>query len=466
MNELNAAYITLEKCVKYINKNLKLEFRIYSLKNISKDNPLRININVENNVSYIKKDYVYRSVELFKNSIDVTSAAKKIHVYLGNGVTTFDKIRSRLSRKLNTYRIDLFNIKDNCISKNDLITILTEIDEIKEKECISGKELLHKVNSMFKGNSFAIGEKKIFLYIKENKLQVMDTNFLGNFTKYRVLYPTKTVDKAIGNLKKYIKQKKVKLINISFEEYLSLGEEDFNKNYRLLSLVEFKGIQEYDKSGFMNIEYTFKSTDVKVIWIHKGGIYVSQKEFKEFMEFKNNYVGTEYFRALNITFDVRYARNHGINTRTYKNKNYINKDDIEKYLKISNFNLEYFNTKSMYDRVIVKVKYFPNKNENNYPKFMKYYWEFIKFTNRKVSTFSYVSRSYKLYNIILDNIKNDFEPKNNIENNKLFSKLIILTYESNNYRSFLIQFVNYLSDKKGFDLIKITDRKEKATAET
>ena len=248
MNELNAAYITLEKCVKYINKNLKLEFRIYSLKNISKDNPLRININVENNVSYIKKDYVYRSVELFKNSIDVTSAAKKIHVYLGNGVTTFDKIRSRLSRKLNTYRIDLFNIKDNCISKNDLITILTEIDEIKEKECISGKELLHKVNSMFKGNSFAIGEKKIFLYIKENKLQVMDTNFLGNFTKYRVLYPTKTVDKAIGNLKKYIKQKKVKLINISFEEYLSLGEEDFNKNYRLLSLVEFKGIQEYDKS--------------------------------------------------------------------------------------------------------------------------------------------------------------------------------------------------------------------------
>jgi len=468
LNELNNKYITLEECVEYINENLILEFTLYRLKNISKYNPLRTNFIVENNVSYIKKDYVYDSLKLIKNSINVMSAVKRIHKYLRDDLITFENIRLRLSKKLNTYKIDLFNLSYNYMSKSDFITVLTGIDEIKEKECITEKELLHKVNSMFKGNRFTRSDKKIFGFIIENNLQVIDKNFVANFCfRKNNLYPKKTVDMVIDNLKKYIKQKKVRLINISFEQYLTLSEEDFNKNYRLLSLVEFIEIQEYVQTPhFHNIEDTFKSTDVKVIWISKGDMYVSRKEFNEFMEFKNNYVGTEYFRALNIRFNAKIATSNEINIRTYKHKSYIKKDDIKEYLKVTNFNLEFLNAKSMYDRVIIKIKYFPNENENNYPKFMKYFLEFIRYTNRNVTTFEYVGRSYKLYNIILDNIKKDFEPQHKIENNRLFNKVIKLIYESQNYRHFFIQFVNYLRDKKGFDIIRIFDMKERGATET
>jgi len=462
-------YITLDEYVEYINKSSILEVNSYTklkFKNMLKNNPLGANLIKENSVIYIKKEYIRSSIELYKNSISIVNASMRISENLGKDVNYVKNIRTLLLNNFNTYRIELFDLNIYYISKNNLNTILRASDEIKEKECIRTNELLYKVNSMFNGVKFCKTEKKIFKFIKESNLEVLDKNFIGNFS-YNIenLYPKSTVDKVIDNLKEYIKEKKVKLINMSFDEYLSLSEEDFNENYMILSVDKFSEIEGYVRSSFKAVETTFKYTNVKVIWIYKCNMYVSKKEFNEFIDFKNNYVGSSYFRELNITFNNKVAKNNGINLRHYKEQYYIKKEDIENYLKVNKFNFEFSNAKSMYDRVKIKIKYFPNKNESKYPKFNEYFMEFVKYTNRNVRTFRYVALFYNIYNILLDNIKKDLEPENEKENNRLFNKAIRIVYESQNNRAALIQLVNYLRNKKSFNLGRIVDIKEKGTKE-
>ncbi|AJG98557.1 hypothetical protein LF65_01959 [Clostridium beijerinckii] len=166
---------------------------------------------------------------------------------------------------------------------------------------------------------------------------------------------------------------------------------------------------------------------------------------------------------MGIRFVPRIAENNGMKLIRYKNYSYIKKEDIDRYTHISNYNSEINKVNSLYDRVKVKIKYYPNKNENKYPIFKEYLMDFTKHTNKNVTTMQYAHSIYAIYNILLDNMKRDLEPKNEAENNKLFSKAIRIVYESNNRRKILIQFVNYLIDKKNLKLNKLIDIKEKLT---
>lgn len=193
---------------------------------------------------------------------------------------------------------------------------------------------------------------------------------------------------------------------------------------------------------------------------------MSKKEFYDYVDFKNNYVPCKiYFRKLGFKFSYNVATNNGIEVKLFKKMYYIKKENINKYIHVNNYNSEFNKAKSFYDKVLIKIKYYPNRNENNYPKFKENFMDFTKYVNKNVSTYDYTSSLYTIYNIILDNIKKDLEPKNEVENNKLFSKVIRITYQSQNNRTKVIQFVNYLISNKGFKLNRIIDVKKKGNVE-
>jgi len=483
MQDLNSDYITVKQYVEYLKKNSINNTTIskanYRLKEALMVNEFDDNVIEINGVKYIKKDYFEDSIELYKKSIGINIATKKIIEYWGEEINSFRNISRIIEKKCNAYLITLINRRNYYISKDNFDLILKGIDEIKIKKCITRSRFSNIINNTFAGIEY-VGLPKygVIDFLRENKLEFVDNYFIGNFyPNNEYLYPKDTVDKVMEHLNDYIKTKKVKLLNIKFKEYLALNKNDFENKYKVLEKGDFLSLKEpYNNTKHYSTIYSiFKDTNIKVIWIHKGETYISKKEFKEYMFFRNGYVVAKlYFNNLGIKFYAKIARNKGIEIMKYKQHSYIKKVDIDRYIKkvdidryinVSEYKSEFNGSNSLYDRVRFKIEYYPNKNENKYPKLKEYIMDFTKHTNKSVNTMQYAHPIYRIYNILLDNMTKDLESKNEAENNRLFSKVIRIVYQSQNRRKMLIQFINYLIYNRYFKLNKIIDVKEKGNKE-
>lgn len=472
MDDLNNDYINVKQYVEYLNKNLiSMTFNGANekLKKGLKNNTFGSNVIERNNIIYIKKDYFDDSVELYRNSIELSNIPEKIVEYLGKEVNSSKNICKILASRCNAYCIRLIHNRNLYISKEKFGEILKSLQIIKNKKCITSSEFLNMINNSFRGVKFkALLQICILNFIKENKLEVISETFIGNvYPHCEILYPHNTVEKAMQSFNEYVKEN-VKLLNITFDEYLALNDIDFERDYRVLKKEDFLILKESSSyfNRFKKLTSIFEKTDIKLILVCKQKIYVSKKEFNEYVNFKKIYVAaSSYFKDLGIKFSKKVARNNGIEIVTNNKFCYIKKEDIDRYIHVTNYNSESKKSNSLYDRVRIKIEYYPNENDNKYPKFKEYLMEFVKRLSGEVRGFTYVHRIYNLYNVILDNIKIDLETKNEEENNLLFNKIIRRNYESQNSRIMTIQFVNYLIDKKNFKLNRIIDVKEKRIKE-
>lgn len=469
MDDFQNDYITIEEYCEYFRKNLNRDNSLFEVnkkfRKALKENTFGDNVIKKNNIIYIKKEYFNDCIKLYRDSIEFPVVVEKIIEFWEEDINIAGNINQIIERRCNTYKILLVDGVKKFITKDEFQLILEGIKEIKEKECITKTEFLNIINNSFQGIEYKFFPQRIGTkFIKENKLEVFSNDHIGNFCyKGEYLYPKETVDKVMKNFKADVKRS-IKFINMDFDEYLALNKADFENDYKVLEREEFVTFGESISASknFNNIYTVFKDTNIKLIWIHNDKTYVSKKEFYKYVDFRNSYVPARvYFNNLGIKFRDKIARNNGIETMAYKMQYYIKKEDIDSYIHVYNYNLEFRNSNSLYDKVRIKIKYYPNKNDEKYPKFKEYLMDFVKYVNKSVNTTKYTHRIYNVYNVILDNIKKDLEPKNELENNRLFSKIIKLTYESQNNRRMLIQFINYLIDNRNFKLKRIIDVKEK-----
>ncbi|MDU5107343.1 hypothetical protein [Clostridium sp.] len=469
MDDFQNNYITAEEYREYFRKNLNRDNSLSEVnrkfRKALKNNTFGDNVVEKDNIIYIKKEYFNDSIKLYGDSVEITFVAEKIIEAYGEDINSLRNIRRVIEGRCNSYRILLVHRKATFISKYEFQLIMDAIKEIKEKECIRRSQLLNKINNSFQGIEYKFFPERLGTkFIKENKLEFMNNEHMGNFyPNAEYLYPKETVDKVMENFNADVKSS-VKLINMDFYEYLALNKTDFENDYKVLEREEYVTFGESINSSqtFDDIYTIFKDTNVKLIWIQNDKTYVSKKEFYEYVDFRNSYVpATVYLNNLGIKYRNDLARNNGIEAMAYKMQYYIKKEDIDSYIHVYNYNLKFRNANSLYDKVRIKINYYPNKNDDKYPKFKEYLMDFIKYVNKRVNTTHHTYSIYAIYNTILDNIKKDLDPKNEIENDKLFSKLIRLTYESQNNRRMLIQFINYLIDNRKFKLKRIIDVKEK-----
>lgn len=470
MDKINGNYITSEECVEYLLKNKICKMNKKCFKDrisiILEKNSIEKNIYSKDGIIYIKKEYLNNSVELFKNSIGLPYVAREIKKTSKLDKKTLGRIRARIKGKVSAYQIPLISLDDLFIDKSDFNLIIDEVRKVEKLQCMSTKEILIKVNKLFKGIEFDNKEKNIFKYIIDNKLPVIGVEHLGNFSTGN-LYPKSTVDNVIENLYKYIRERRVKLINMSYNEYFNLTDKEFDNNYITLSNEELDLIGGYGGTNgrFRDMQRTFEGTNVKAIWINRGSNFVCKKEYEEFLDFKNNYINNDDLKKFNTKIKINKARNNGFTLKMYKDQYYLKKDELDRYLQNDKFDDEFSKLNTLYDKVMLKIKYNPHKKEEKFPQFMYYFKEFVRVKNGTSNTFIYVSRLYNLYNILLDSIFKDLRKENEEQNNEFFERSIKLVSSSQDLRGMIIQFINYLIREKNFDLNKFTDEKDKSRKE-
>lgn len=379
---------------------------------------------------------------------------KCIIIDLKNIYVSRNEYYEQLSK--NKQQNKLLNMKQEDFNDNE--ELLDEyIDKVK---------LLEKVNNYFVGIVFGNTSKLIFKYINDNKLKVYTGEQIGNYYEQnKKFYPKETVEKVINNIKNKCREYLVKLINLSYEEYYSLSYEKFKSDYRMMNPNEFMQIGGYINYNerFRNCIRTFKDSDVKCIWIHKKGIYVSIKEYEKFLDFKKNYICINDLkdRNLNVKGFAKILRNHNFEKIYYKQKFYILKEDVPKFVKIRNYITGLDKSNSIYEKFMVRLEYLDDERKNKFKKFTDIYISFVRYSNLKNKLITINSRLFNAYKIMLECLKKDLFPENKNDNDRMFNKALLLCKNSVNTRNTIITFSNYLINNKGFEISKIIDVKEK-----
>lgn len=418
------------------------------------------NLVCENNIIYLEFYYVKKSIELYKDSIEVVEVAKKLCEVNGIEANTnnLKRLTCLIKRKFDFYQIDLFALTKRYITISIYKDILNGNEDFKRKESITMSELLDKINSLFCCVEYD-SNHILFKMIKEHNIEVFDTDYKYNFIGFNQLrLPKDSVEKLIELFREYVKAH-IHLINISFEELSLLKESNFNEIYRELNEDDIKVIRGVYKA-FTNkpkqLKRAFEDTNIKVIHLYtwRRMTYVSKKEIDEFVNSKRNYIHAhKYLSEHGCTQLVgSVAKNNGIHFEMFNNTYYATKSELDKYLKQFKYNLEYINAESLYDRVNLKIINLPHKREKDFPKVKELILDFTKQinSNSKVTLNAYTPAIYDIYNIILDNIKFDLIKENKTYNNELFERIIkMIGYNS---KLMLISFINYLKEKKKFDL--------------
>lgn len=468
INIHNEEYILLKEYIHYLYEETGIDMELGRVnpkfKKMYKENIEERNVILYEDLIYLRKKWVSESIELFKRSINVTDAIKIIEKYKGLKIEYVNP--HSIETKCQVYKIPLINRNYIYISKEDLKRIIDGIKEVDAKECINGNELLDIMNSMFKGITFGSTSKLIFKFIRENNLEVIRRDYIGNFvTPILDLYPKETVDKVIENVKTSCEEYVVKLINLSFGEYYNLSEEEFEKGYKEITPSEFNEISGYKdvNTKFRNCKRVLNDTKVKCIWIHQRSIYVSVKEYEEFLDFKKNYVDSNQLKesGVDVSGFVKILKNNNFNIIYYKQKLYIHKDEIARFVRIRSYLSDMDKANTIYERFMVKLNYFDYDKKNKFKNFNRIYTKFVKSVSRTNKSFQLYSRLFNTYKLLLDCLEKDLMLENKEENNKMFKKALFLSVNSTNNRKGVIQFSNYLIKDMGFDINKLNDIKEK-----
>lgn len=464
----NEEYILIKEYIVYFHKETGIGLDLGrcnpKFKKMYKENIEGQNVIMENNIIYLRKKWVIESVELYKLSISVSDAIKVIEK---NKYMKIDYVdRSSIENRCKVFTIPIIHNTYKYIFRENLNLILEAIEEIYTKECINGNELLYAVNSMFKGITFGATSKLIFKFIRDNKLEVIKRDYIGNLkTPILDLYPKATVDKVIENVRTRCEDYVIKLINLTFEEYYNLSAEEFNKEYKELTPSEFNEISGYKdiNTKFRNCKRIFNDTKVKCIWIHQRAIYVSKKEYKEFLEFKNNYVNINQLeeRGINIKGFIKIIKNNNFDIIYYKQKYYINNNDVPRFIGIRNKLSDLESSNTIYDKFMVKIKYYECEKKDKFSSFNSLYKSFIRLISKNNNILNINSKFFSTYVLLLDCLEKDLVLDNKDYNNKMFKKALLMSGNSINNRNGVIQFSNYLIKNKGFEINKLTDIKEK-----
>ncbi|AJG98556.1 hypothetical protein LF65_01958 [Clostridium beijerinckii] len=250
MGKLNNDYITVDQYVEYFKKvfikDIQLDKANAKFEKALNDDTYGRSVIKKDNIIYIKKYDLDDEVKLYKNSVDITFAAKAIIGYLGEEINSFRNISSLIIKRCNVYYIKLIHGKKRFISKDDLELISKKVNEVKEKKCIPKSQFLNMINNTFIGVEFSnLPHRIVVEFIRENNLEFIHRNFIGNFySNGEFLYPQKTVNKVMEYLLNEYVKKKVKLFNITFEEYLELNKTDFENEYRALEKEDILDFEE------------------------------------------------------------------------------------------------------------------------------------------------------------------------------------------------------------------------------
>lgn len=468
INIHNEEYILLKEYIHYLYEETGIDMELGRVnpkfKKMYKENIEEKNVILYEGSIYLRKKWVSESIELFKRSINVNDAVKIIEKYKDLRIEYVN--RQSLETKCQVYKIPLINRNYIYISKNDFKRIIDGIKEVYDKECINGNELLEMFNCKFKGITFGSTSKLIFKFIRNNNLEVIRRNYIGNFiTPIMDLYPKITVDKVIENVEARCEEYVVRLINLSFKEYYNLPVKEFKSQYKELTTIEFNEISGYKdvNTKFRNCKRIFNDTKVKCIWIHQGSIYVSIKEYEEFLEFKNNYVNINHLRESGIEVKgfVKILKNNNFEIINYKQKTYMRKDEVPRFMKIRGYLSEMDNANTVLDKFMVKFNYFDDEKKNQFVKFNGLYTRFVRAISATNKSLSVYSRLFNTYKLLLGCLEKDLTPERKEENNKFFKKALFLSGNSINNRAGVIKFSNYLIKNKRFDINKLSDIKEK-----
>lgn len=272
MNNFYDGYIDLEECIEFLQSETIIKGNLTNLKSKLiykiRKGIFGEKIIFHNDSFYIYKSYVIQSIELYKKSIDLTKAINIIQNYDNEKIKYVN--RKVIEPKCKIYIIPLIEERRYYISKDDLNNILKGIDSVSKKDCITSKEFLLKMKRLFKGFNFSQSSKLVFKFIRDNDLEVIRQDNIGNFyTPIKNLYPKTTVDKVIENLKFLCKESFVKTINMSFDDYFNLSEEDFKSRFKKLSIEDFNNISgNYDSNiNLLKFIRFFKDTKVKCFTI-------------------------------------------------------------------------------------------------------------------------------------------------------------------------------------------------------
>ena len=160
-------------------------------------------------------------------------------------------------------------------------------------------------------------------------------------------------------------QTEVKLINLTFQQYYEMSNEEFDKNYIILKVSEFNiisSIAEDKELDIDNVILFFRETNIKCIIIDLKNIYVSQKEYYELIKKER-----EQGKLIN-------TKKQNINT----NEKYIDKVELLEKVNNSFIGIDFGNTSKLIFKFInnnkLKVytgeqlgKYY-EQNKTFYPK--------------------------------------------------------------------------------------------------
>ncbi|MBN1054904.1 hypothetical protein DVW05_06010 [Clostridium botulinum] len=468
MNKFSEEYITLKEYIDYLYKKTGIDLELGrttpKFRKMYNESIEEKNVIMEKNIIYLRSQWVIESIKLYKRSISVNDVIKKIQEYKYMKIHYVDN--KSIGTRCQVYKIPLIHRRYTYISKADLKRILDGIEEVYAKECINGNKLLDIMNNMFKGITFGFSSKLIFKFIRDNNLEVIKKNYIGNFmTPILDLYPKKTVNKVIENVKTRCEEYVVKLINLSFEEYYNLSKDEFERTYKELTPSEFNEISGYKDTNtkFRNCERVFSDTKVKCIWTHQRSMYVSVKEYEKFIEFKKTYVNINQLKekGVDVKGFVKILKNNNFDTIYYKQKLYIHEDEIHRFIKIRSYLSDRDNANTIYDKFMVKLNYFDCNKKNHFENFNKIYSKFVKSISRTNKSLNVNSKLFNTYKLLLDCLERDLLLENKEENKRILKKAMFLSRKSTNIRNVVIQFSNYLITNMRFDIYRLSDVKEK-----
>lgn len=462
MNKIKQEFITKEAALKYIGENTydnkkisceKFNSRLEYLINAKCDL-----VKKEDNSYYIELNFLKEKIEIYNKSTRISDLYKNLKEYTPRKYHSFF---TTIKNRYETYMQPLLSGGNIFIDSSITDEILSLAKYIHNSNCITTKELIELMNSTFVG--FHTFSKTFFYKYVNEAVEKFNLEVIDSDSEYDIfcfsggnLFPEKSVTEVIEYFKNFIKSQTF-FVNMSFDEYLSLSLNDFQRDYIELTQDELKKINHDTKYARESQELarSFKDTNIKIIKINNGGIYLSEKELRMHEDFINNYVpATVYFREFGIKFDASIAQSNGIEVVTYKSWNYIKKSDVEYYKTIDYYNKSLKETNSLHDRLKLKMDYFPHSMESEYPNVRSLMIEYSKYSK---SNRNLAASLDTIYRAILDNIEVDLFPDNYKENNNLFKTIINNFSTSNKLTQITLTFMNYLRSTKNFNLMEATN---------
>ena len=443
MNNANEEYISMCEFYDYLEENTDIRFkhkfscisrRKNTLKNFyskkSFEEALKDGYKIDGDEVWVNKQKVIKAVEKYNESIPFIALIEAVaeHGYYCKRRTVY--------KKLNVYKIPIIHLVEKYISKKDYNKTIDRIEQVKKLGCIGLVDLyeeLKRRNPSFIHTPNSLAK----ILTKEFKGRFIYMNDLGNFTGTN-LYPEKIVQELIEYYEKHL----YSFINLTYEQYKNITDEELEEEFRVISLIELNKMLGFGRSKFNPevLKNKLESEKVKIIYKSNELIYVN-KEWIEYVKFiKEQCVALSDIRRLSSGIDKQASKRD--EKFTFINRLYIEKKYVVEIERESNLRKEVENAKTLYQYFEVRHKQLENIKKNKFIKFNDIYKKFVK--SRKVKGSIKGSATFNVYELFINNMKKDFDLLDLVEIKKLTDK-VLYSIEKENDRLVFLAFTTYLN---------------------